>query len=84
MNSIFSKMEDNLNLFKHRRRPQFFQKWKTTSILWKREDNLIFLEKYFPHLLNSKPNPPILGFSTAQVIFVPSLPEWISKGDAKY
>ena len=69
----FTKTEDDLNFFINGRRPQFFQKWKTTSIFGEREDNLKFWEngrqsKYFPPLLNSKPNPPILGLCTAQVM----------------
>ena len=35
-------MEDDLNFFENRRRPQKFLKWKTTSIFWKLEDNLKF------------------------------------------
>jgi DICT domain-containing protein len=35
-------MEDDLNFFLNGRRPQFFFKWKTTSILLKMEDNLNF------------------------------------------
>ena len=30
---IFLQMEDDLNFFTNGRRPQFFDKWKTTSIL---------------------------------------------------
>ena len=60
----FSKMEDDLN---------FFQKWKTTSLFGKRKDNLNFFQngrrsKYLAPLLNSKPNPSILGLCTAQVM----------------
>ena len=36
-------MEEALN-FQNGGRPQFFQKRKTASIFWKREDNLIFLD----------------------------------------
>ena len=36
----FSKMEGDLNFFKILRRPQYFQKRKMTSILWKMEDDL--------------------------------------------
>ena len=37
-------MEDDLNFLANGRRPQFFGKWKTTSIFWEMEDNLSFLE----------------------------------------
>ena len=38
-------MEDDNNLFQNGRRPQYFGKWKTTSISWQMEDNLnIFVE----------------------------------------
>ena len=40
----FSKMEDNLNFCKNGRCPQFFGKWKMTSIFLKIEDDLIFFE----------------------------------------
>jgi hypothetical protein len=35
-------MEDDLNFFENGRRPHFFFKWKTTSIILKMEDDLIF------------------------------------------
>jgi hypothetical protein len=35
-----SKMEDNLNILANDRRPQYFGKWKTTSIVWQMEDHL--------------------------------------------
>ena len=34
------KMEDDLNILENGRQPQFFSKWKTTSIFLKLEDNL--------------------------------------------
>ena len=34
------KMEDNLNILANDRRPQYFCKRKTTSIVWKMEDDL--------------------------------------------
>jgi hypothetical protein len=45
-------MEDDLNSFAKGRRPQYFGKWKTTSIFWQMEDNLNILTngrrtKYF-------------------------------------
>jgi hypothetical protein len=39
------KLEDDLNFLANERRPQFFGKWKTTSILWKMEDDLNFVGK---------------------------------------
>ena len=38
-------MEDDLNFFENGRRPQLFQKWKTTSIFSKMEDDLNFFKK---------------------------------------
>ena len=47
--SIIWKMEDNLNYLEDGRRPQLFEKWKTTSIFskskmtrlfWQMENNL--------------------------------------------
>jgi hypothetical protein len=58
-------MEDDLNFFKNGRQSQFSQKWKTISIFRKMEDDLIIPP---PPLLKSKPNPAILGLSTAQVM----------------
>jgi hypothetical protein len=50
------ELEDDLNSWANGRRPQFFGKWKTTSILWqngrqpqffaKMEDNLNSLAKW--------------------------------------
>jgi hypothetical protein len=37
-------MEDNLNILVKRRRPQYFGKWKTTSVLWQMDDDLNILE----------------------------------------
>ena len=34
------KLEDDLNFFANGSRPQFFGKWKTTSLFWKMEDDL--------------------------------------------
>ena len=39
MTSIFNKIEDDLNILQNGRRPQFCTKWKTTSILYKMEDD---------------------------------------------
>ena len=66
-------MEDNLYFSKNGRQPQFFQKWKTTSIFWDREDNKFpWKMEDDPNisrtLLNSKSNPSILGLCTAQVM----------------
>jgi hypothetical protein len=62
-------MEDDLYFSKNGRRPQFFQKWKTTSIFSKREDDLNFFQKWKTKTkLNSKPNPSMLGLCTAQVM----------------
>jgi hypothetical protein len=36
-------MEDILNFWVNERRPQYFGKWKTTSILWQMEDDLNIL-----------------------------------------
>jgi hypothetical protein len=41
---IFLQMEDDLNLFTNGRQPQFFYKWKTTSILLHMEDDVNFSE----------------------------------------
>jgi hypothetical protein len=38
MTSIFQQMEDDLNFSWHGRRPQFFRKWKKTSIFQEIED----------------------------------------------
>jgi hypothetical protein len=35
-------MEDDLNLLANGRRPQFLEKWKTTSIFWEMEKDPIF------------------------------------------
>jgi hypothetical protein len=35
----FFLIEDTLNSFASRRRPQYFDKWKTASIFWKMEDD---------------------------------------------
>ena len=40
-NSIFNKMEDDLNILQNGRQPQFSTKWKRTSIFYKMEDDLI-------------------------------------------
>ena len=66
-------MEDDLNFFKNGRRPIFFFKNGGRPQFFQKEDNLKKnlnqrRSKYFPFLLNSKPNPPILGQSTAQVM----------------
>ena len=37
-------MEDDLNIWTNGRRPQYLDKWKTTSIFWKMEDDLNYLE----------------------------------------
>ena len=39
---LSSEMEDDLNNFRNGRRPEKFQKWKTTSKISKMEDNLNF------------------------------------------
>ena len=36
-------MEDNLNNLANGRRPQYFGKWKKTSIFWQMEDDLNIL-----------------------------------------
>ena len=36
-------MEDDLNILANGRRPQYVDKWKTTSIFWQMEDELIIL-----------------------------------------
>ena len=43
---VGSKLEDNLNFLANGRHPQYFGKWKTTSIFWKIEDDLIFWGKW--------------------------------------
>jgi hypothetical protein len=58
----FSKMEDDLNFFKNGRRPQLFQKWKTTSIFQKMEDNLNLNLNWKPKL--------ILGLAKLSKIFL--------------
>ena len=37
-------MEDDLNIVANGRRPQYFHKWKTASIILKMEDDLNYLE----------------------------------------
>ena len=39
MTIVEPKLEDDLNYFVNGRQPQFFGKWKTTSILRKMEDD---------------------------------------------
>jgi hypothetical protein len=36
------QMEDDLTFFEKERQPQFFEKWKTTLIVYKMEDDLNF------------------------------------------
>ena len=36
------KLEDDLNFLANGRRPQYFGKWKLTSIFWQMEDTYIF------------------------------------------
>ena len=43
MSIVVSKLEDDLIFLANGRRPQFFGKWKTTSIFWQMEDDLNFL-----------------------------------------
>ena len=62
---IFSKLEDELNFDKNGRRPQFLGKGKTIYFFWKIKDDLN-INPPLP-LLNTKPNPPILGLCTAQL-----------------
>ena len=48
----FWQMEAGLNVFKNGRRPQVFQKWKTTSIYTKIEDDLhVFIDGRQPQSL---------------------------------
>ena len=54
MTSIFSKMEDDLIFFENGRRPQVLENGRQSTPP--------------PSILKSKPNPPILELSTAQVI----------------
>jgi hypothetical protein len=57
---MFSKMEEDLNVLKNGRQINFLEKERQSKI---------FGNKYFPPpKLNSKPNPPILGLCTAQVM----------------
>ena len=44
MSIVLTKLEEDLNFLANGRQPQFFGKWKTTSIFWKMEDDLNFLE----------------------------------------
>ena len=37
------KLEDDLGFLANGRQPQFFGKWKMTSVLWQMEDDLSFL-----------------------------------------
>ena len=37
-------MEDNLNILANGRQPQYFGKWKTTSVFWEMEDDLNILK----------------------------------------
>jgi hypothetical protein len=39
-NLYFFQMEDILNFLVNKRRPQYFGKWKTTSIFWQMEDDI--------------------------------------------
>ena len=39
----FFQVEDILNFLVNERRPQYFGKWKTASILWQMEDDLNIL-----------------------------------------
>jgi hypothetical protein len=39
-------MEDDLNVFKNGRRPQFFQRWKTTLIFFKNGRQPQFFQKW--------------------------------------
>jgi hypothetical protein len=55
---IFWKMEYNLMFLEKGRQPNSLEKGRQSRFFWK--DNV--------NLLNSKPNHPILGLSTAQVI----------------
>ena len=43
----FIKIEDNLNIFQNGRRPQFFLKWKTTSIFWKKENDQNIFSSFY-------------------------------------
>jgi hypothetical protein len=36
-------MEDDLNILRNGRQPQYFDKWKMTSIFWQMEDDLSIL-----------------------------------------
>jgi hypothetical protein len=38
-NLKFLKMEDDLNILDNGRWPKCFEKWKTTSMFWKMENN---------------------------------------------
>ena len=38
-------MVDEIDIVANVRRPQYFPQWKVTSIIWKMEDNLNYLEK---------------------------------------
>ena len=42
---VGSKLEDDLNFLANGIHPQYFGKWKTTSIFWKIEYDLIFFGK---------------------------------------
>jgi hypothetical protein len=39
-NLNFVQIEDDLNILANGRLPQYFGKWKTTSIVWQMEDDL--------------------------------------------
>ena len=56
MTIVEPKLEDDLNYFAMGRRPQFFGKWKTTSILRKMEDdhNFKLMGDYFNFLFFGK------------------------------
>ena len=43
-NLNFVQIEDDLNILANGRLPQYFGKWKTTSIFWKFEDKISILE----------------------------------------
>jgi hypothetical protein len=45
------QMEDNFNNLANERRPQYFGKWKTTSISWLMEDDLNMWKKATPMFL---------------------------------
>jgi hypothetical protein len=67
-------LEDNLNHLMNGRRPYFFHKWKTTSIIYWLEDDLIFLEYgRQPQSLENGRQPQSLENGRKPVLFVKAI-----------